>query len=156
MVNRINLKSAIISGIAATAAMTVFTFMAPLMGIKMNIPQMLASTMGLPIIFGWLAHFMVGIILSIIYAGIYIPLTKSESSFKTGAIYSIFPWLMAQMFVMPMMSAINGMGLFSGLFSGSLMLAMASLVGHLVYGVVLGKLYNAQKQEVFVERPATR
>ncbi len=156
MKNRINFKSAVISGIAATAVMTIFTFMAPLMGIKMNIPGMLASTMGLPIIFGWLAHFMVGIILAIFFAGIYLPLTKSESSLKSGAIFSIFPWLMAQIIVMPMMSALNGMGFIAGLFSGSLLLAMGSLAGHLIYGIVLGKLYRKEEEKVYIERPATR
>ena len=156
MKNRINFKSAVISGIAATALMTIFTFMAPLMGIKMNIPEMLASTMGLPILFGWLAHFMVGIILAIFFAGIYLPLTKSESSLKSGAIFSIFPWLMAQIIVMPMMSALNGMGFIAGLFSGSVILAMASLMGHLVYGVVLGKIYKSEKEKVLVARTATR
>ncbi len=156
MKDRINFKSAVIAGIAATAMMTIFTFIAPLMGIKMNIPEMLASTMGLPIVFGWVAHFMVGIILAIIYAGIYVPIANSGSSLKSGAIFSIFPWLMAQIIIMPMMSAMKGMGFIAGLFSGSLILAMASLIGHLVYGVVLGKLYNAEKEKLFVERPATR
>ena len=156
MKGRINFKSAVIAGITATAVMTIFTLMAPLMGIKMNIPEMLASTMGLPIVFGWLAHFMVGIILSIIYAGIYIPIANSGSSLKSGAIFSIFPWVMAQIIIMPMMSAMKGMGFIAGLFSGSLIMAMASLIGHLVYGVVLGKLYNAEKEKLFVERPATR
>ncbi len=143
MKNRINFKSVVIPGIAATAVMTILTSMAPLMGIKMNIPELLASTMGLPIVFGWLAHFMVGIILSIIYAGFYVPITKSESSLKSGAIFSIFPWLIAQVIVMPLMSTMNGMGFIAGLFSGSVILAMASLIGHLVYGLVLGKLYTA-------------
>lgn len=156
MKNLINLKSAIISGIAATVAMTMFTFMAPLMGIKMNIPEMLASTMGLPVVFGWIAHFMVGIILALIYSAIYLNLTESKSSIKSGVIFSLFPWLMAQIIVMPMMHLINGMSFISGIFSGSIILAMASLTGHIVYGAVLGMLYNFEKAKTYVENLSTR
>ncbi len=156
MKNRINLKSAIVSGIAATVAMTLFTFMAPLMGIKMSIPAMLASTMGLPIVFGWIAHFMVGIVLALIYSGIYLRITKGKSSLKNGAAFSLFPWLMAQIIVMPMMKAMNGMSFIAGLFSGSIVLAMASLAGHLIYGIVLGRLYNPEKEKSYVENLSVR
>ena len=152
MKNVFSIKSVLISGIAATAMMTLFTYMAPLMGIKMNIPAMIADAMGLPLVFGWAAHFMIGIILAFIYAGIYLPATKSESSLKNGAIYSLFPWLMAQIVVMPMMSAMKGMDLISGLFSGSILQAMGSLAGHVVYGLVLGKLYSLGIGKKYVEK----
>jgi len=156
MKNLINLKSAIVSGIAATVAMTLFTYMAPLMGIKMNIPEMLASTMGLPIVFGWIAHFMVGIVLAILYGGIYLTSTKSKAGIKSGAVFSLFPWLMAQIIVMPMMNVMNGMSFIAGLFSGSIVLAMASLAGHLLYGLVLGKLYKPEKEISYVENLSVR
>jgi uncharacterized membrane protein YagU involved in acid resistance len=138
-------QSALIAGVIATAAMTAFTYMAPLMGFEMNIPGMLAGTMGAPIIIGWLAHFMIGIILALIYAAIFLPLTKKDASLKSGAIYGIFPWLLAQLMVMPMMMVMNGASFTSGLFSGSIMMAMASLVGHLLYGAVLGGIYGTKK-----------
>jgi uncharacterized membrane protein YagU involved in acid resistance len=56
-----------------------------------------------------------------------------------GAIYSIAPYLMAQLVVMPMM----GMPLFSG----SATLAMGSLIGHIVYGAVLGGIYGEVRAE---------
>ncbi len=49
-----------------------------------------------------------------------------------GALYGIAPWLMAQLAVMPMM----GMPVFSG----SVAMAMGSLVGHLVYGATVGAI----------------
>ena len=45
--------------------------------------------------------------------------------------------------VMPMMSLTNGGSFVSGLFSGSLLITMASLMGHLLYGAVLGSFYKA-------------
>ena len=44
------------------------------------------------------------------------------------------PWLLAQVVVMPMM----GMGLFSGAMS----LAMGSMLGHIIYGGVVGVVYG--------------
>ncbi len=142
MNSNFSINSAMVAGLAATAAMTMFTFMAPLMGISMNIPEMLASTMGAPIIVGWLAHFMVGVILAISFAAIYVPNFSTSNKIKTGAIFSLFPWLMAQVVIMPMMSIMNGGTYFNGFFSGSIVLAAASLMGHLVFGVVLGLLYK--------------
>ena len=53
-----------------------------------------------------------------------------------GALFSVAPWLMAQLVVMPMM----GMGLFSG----SMQLALGSLVGHLMYGAVMGAVVGTR------------
>ncbi|MEJ5351728.1 MAG: DUF6789 family protein [Melioribacteraceae bacterium] len=124
--------------------MTVFTFMAPLMGFEMNIPRMLASTMGAPIIVGWLAHFMIGVVLAFIYAALFLSFTNREPGIKTGALFGILPWLLAQIMVMPMMSVMAGGSYSEGLFSGSFVIAMASLVGHLIFGAVLGWLYKPQ------------
>jgi hypothetical protein len=44
--------------------------------------------------------------------------------------------------VMPMMIVLSGGSFASGLFSGSIIMAMASLAGHLLYGAVLGAIYN--------------
>lgn len=142
MKSNFSIKSAVVAGLIATTAMTIFTFMAPLMGIEMDIPAMLASTMGAPVIIGWLAHFMIGIVLALSFAAVYNPKFGSGNKIKSGVIFSIFPWLMAQIIIMPMMSVMNGGGFINGLFSGSIILAIASLMGHLVFGAVLGALYK--------------
>jgi uncharacterized membrane protein YagU involved in acid resistance len=142
MKSNFSIKSAVVAGLIATVAMTMFTFMAALMGFEMDIPKMLSSSMSAPIVIGWLAHFMIGTILAINYASIYLPNIKQIAGAKSGAIFSIISWLMVQIIVMPMMSMINGGSYTSGLFSGSIMIAMASLIGHLLFGVVLGLLYK--------------
>lgn len=53
-------------------------------------------------------------------------------------LFGIAPWLLAQVVVMPMMGA--------GFFSGSLMAATGSLMGHLVYGAVVGTVYSRSDQ----------
>lgn len=144
MKTRFSIQSALAAGFAATAAMTVFTFMAPLMGFEMDIPKMLAGTMGTPVIVGWVAHFMVGLVLAVIYTAIFLAAIKKVANLRNGAIFGIFPWLVAQLMVMPMMTLMSGGSFVSGLFSGSLLIAIASLMGHLLYGAVLGSLYKQQ------------
>jgi uncharacterized membrane protein YagU involved in acid resistance len=144
MKSQFSIKSALIAGAIATAAMTAFTFMAPLMGFEMNIPAMLASTMGTPIIVGWIAHFMIGEILAINFAVIFLKKTNNIADIKSGALFGLIPWFIAQIMVMPMMSVLAGGSYSSGLFSGSVMIAMASLVGHLIYGGVLGAIYKPE------------
>jgi hypothetical protein len=82
MKTQFSFKSAIITGLAATVAMTAFTFMAPIMGFEMNIPKMLANAMGVPIIVGWLAHFMVGVILTTNYGLIFLSSLNKKPNFK--------------------------------------------------------------------------
>jgi uncharacterized membrane protein YagU involved in acid resistance len=148
MKSQFSIKSALIAGVIATAALTAFTFMAPLMGFEMNIPAMLASTMGTPIIVGWIAHFMIGEILAINFAVIFLKRTNKIADIKSGALFGLIPWFIAQIMVMPMMSVLAGGSYSAGLFSGSVMIAMASLVGHLIYGGVLGAIYKPDYETV--------
>ncbi len=130
----INLGRAVIGGLIGTAVMTmVGLFGAPMMGIPpMNPVAMLAGAMGGSMILGWGGHLMIGVVLALGYAlvGSALP----GPGIARGAMYAIAPFLMAQLLVMPMM----GMPLFSG----SAAMAMGSLVGHIVYGVVLGGIYG--------------
>ena len=131
---RIKWMQAVIAGLIATAVMTaVGIFVAPLMGLPaMNPAEMLAMQMGGVLILGWTAHLMIGTILAVLYAGV-APIIPGPAAAR-GALYGIAPFLLAQIVVMPVM----GMPLFSG----SAALAMGSLIGHLVYGAVLGAIYS--------------
>jgi uncharacterized membrane protein YagU involved in acid resistance len=107
---------------------------APMMGLpKMPIGEMLAGFMGIPVALGWLAHFMIGVVL----AAAYVFTVKDHLSGKPavkGMLFSLIPFFMAQLLVMPMMGA----GLFSANTPAPMMMVMGSLIGHLVYGAVLG------------------
>ena len=136
---------AVIGGLVGTAVMTmVGLFAAPMMGLPpMNPADMLAGAMGGNLVLGWGGHLMIGVVLALGYAlvGSALP----GPGIARGAIYSIAPFSMAQLLVMPMM----GMPLFSG--SGSASMAMGSLVGYIVYGAILGQIYG----EVRVTQVAT-
>lgn len=122
------------AGVVGTAVMTVVgLWVAPLMGMPaMNPAQMLAGAMGGSPVLGWVGHFMIGTILALIYAAV-APALPGPPVLR-GALYGIAPFLLAQIAVLPMM----GMPLFSG----SATMAMGSLVGHLVYGGVVGAIYG--------------
>ncbi|MEO6443543.1 MAG: DUF6789 family protein [Gemmatimonadaceae bacterium] len=132
---RINWGKAVLAGIIGTLVMTaVGVWVAPMMGIpRMNPAELLAQPMG-SLALGWVGHLMIGSILAIIYAAVSGRLPGAP--WMRGALFSIAPWLMAQLVVMPMM----GMPVFSG----SATLAMGSLIGHLVYGAVVGAVYGAE------------
>ena len=130
----IDFGRAVIGGLIGTAVMTmVGLFGAPMMGIPpMNPADMLAGAMGGSLILGWGGHLMIGVVLALGYA--LVASALPGPGIARGAIYAVGPFLMAQLLVMPMM----GMPLFSG----SAAMAMGSLVGHIVYGVVLGGIYG--------------
>lgn len=121
------------AGLAGTLVMTAIgLWIAPAMGLpRMNPAEMLASKMGGVAILGWLGHMMIGSILALIYAAFAASRLPGPPAVR-GAVFSLVPWLMAQVVVIPMM----GMPLFSG----SMTMAMGSLVGHLVYGAVVGAI----------------
>jgi uncharacterized membrane protein YagU involved in acid resistance len=125
---------AVVGGLVATAVMTVLMLMAPAMGLPpMNIGAMLGSVMGGGHVLGWMAHFVIGTVLAIIYAAIFAT-RLSGTALLRGALYGLVPWLTAQIVVIPMMGA--------GLFGGSFGAGFGSLMGHLVYGAVLGRIYG--------------
>jgi len=119
------------AGLLGTLLMTaVGLYGAPMMGIPgMNPADMLASRMGGITILGWLGHLMIGVVLAVAYAKVFLRRLPGPAVAR-GAVFSLIPWLMAQLMVMPMM----GMPLFSG----SMTMAGGSLIGHLVYGAILG------------------
>lgn len=137
---KIRFPKAIAAGVVGTAVMTVVSvYVAPMMGMpRMNPAEMLAGQMGGNMMMGWAAHFLVGVVLAVIYAVVAGGLPGPVA--VRGALFGIAPWLVAQAVMMPMM----GMGMFSG----SMMLAGGSLIGHLLYGAVVGLVYGAPDQSI--------
>lgn len=100
---------------------------------KMPIGEMLAGFMHLPVVVGWVMHFMIAIVLA---AGYVLFFRSKISGIKVvkGILYGLIPFFMAQVMVMPMMGA----GFFSGNTEAPMLMVMGSLLGHVVYGAVLG------------------
>ena len=125
---------AIVGGLVGTLAMTaVGLWIAPLMGLPpMNPADMLGGAMGGNMVLGWSGHLMIGLVLALIYAMV-APWLPGPPPVR-GALYGLAPWILAMVAVMPMM----GMPVFGGAAEP----AIGSLVGHLVYGAILGGIYG--------------
>lgn len=139
---RPNVGKVILGGFIGTLAITLMMYkLAPMMGLmKMDIAAMLGSMLG-----GWtmglMMHFVNGtIIFPLIYAYLFFRLLPGAPPVK-GMAWGVILWAVAQLMVMPMM----GQGIFS-LKSGSIMPAMGSLMGHIVYGLLLGWIGGATGQ----------
>ena len=139
-----NIGRAILGGLVGTIVLTLLMYIgAPMMGIpKMDIAAMLGSLLG-----GWtmgmVMHFVNGVLIfPLIYTFVLfsrlpgIPATK-------GILWGLTLWLIAGLMVMPMMGA----GIF-GTANGGMMAAAASLMGHIVYGALLGVIAGGPAQRL--------
>jgi len=136
--DNVNVKKTVTAGLVGTLAMTVLMLVAPMMGMpKMDMGNMLGAMnpiMTMPYWLGWVMHFIIGVMLTFMYSALVINKLPS-SGWKRGAIWGLIPFFITQIAVMPMM----GSGFFTG---GNMNMIMGSLLGHLVYGVVVGIMYG--------------
>jgi uncharacterized membrane protein YagU involved in acid resistance len=130
----------ILAGLVGTVVMTGFMLMAPMMGMpEMNIGRMLGMFMGFPELAGWSAHFMIGSVLAVFYAALAQQKLPGNGPIR-GMLFGLIPWLMAQVIVNPRMGA----GVFAMNTPTPMSMVMGSLMGHLVYGAVVGAVYGTQ------------
>ncbi len=121
-------------GLSATSAMTILMLIAPMMGMpKMLIGKMLAGFMHLPVGIGWILHFVIGTLLATMFILVWKKRLPGNAAVK-GMLFSLIPFFVAQIAVMPVMGA----GFFSMNTPVPMMMVLGSLIGHLVYGTVLG------------------
>ena len=125
---------AALGGFVGTLVMTGMMYVvAPMMGLHMDIAAMLGSLLGGSWTAGMMMHFVNG---SVIFPAIYVYALYAYlpgNPALRGTIWGVALWLVAQTVVMPMMGA----GLFSSAMGG-IMAAMGSLLGHFLYGSLLG------------------
>lgn len=131
---------AILGGFVGTVVITVMMyFVAPMMlGQPMDMAAMLGGMLGGSWAMGMLAHLVAGmVIFPAIYAYFLYRVLPGEPWLK-GTIWGIVLWFLSQAVVTPMI----GGGFFSA-DAGGLMAVMASLIGHALYGVLLGGIAGA-------------
>lgn len=135
---------AMFGGAVATAAMTAMMyFVAPMMGLNMDIAAMLGSMLGGSWAAGMMMHVLIG---TVIFPAIYVYALYARlpgSAAIKGTIWGVALWLVAQLVVMPMMGA----GVFSSAMGG-MMAVMGSLVGHILYGSLLGVIAGAPEPHI--------
>ncbi len=131
-----NIGKTIGGGFIGSLVMTMMMyFVAPMMGLKMDIAAMLGGMLGIGWTGGMLLHLANGtIIFPLIYAFVLYGWLPGGPVLK-GITWGVSLWLIAQVVVMPMMGA----GMFSAAMGG-MMAAGGSLVGHVLYGALLGAI----------------
>lgn len=139
---KLDMARSIMGGFVGTVAITMMMyFVAPrMLGHPMDIAKMLGSMLGGNWWAGMVMHFINGtIIFPLIFAYLLYSLLPGGPAVK-GAIWGVVLWLLAQAVVLPMMGA----GFFS-IYSGGIKAVISSLMGHLVYGALLGWISGRPK-----------
>jgi hypothetical protein len=135
---------AALGGFIGTVVMAGMMYgVAPMMGLRMDIAAMLGNMLGGSWTAGLMMHFVNG---SVIFPAMYTYVLYAQlpgSPAIRGTIWGVVLWLIAQTVVMPMMGA----GLFSSAMGGA-MAAMGSLIGHVLYGSLLGVIASAPEPHV--------
>ncbi len=131
---RPNVMKLMLGGFLGTLVMTAMMyFVAPMLGVKMDIAAMLGSMLGGSWMAGMVMHFVNGTVMFPLIYGYLLESRLPGPPVMRGAIWGVILWLIAETMVMPMMGA----GLFHSA-SGGMMAAAGSLMGHLLYGGTLG------------------
>ena len=137
-----NLKRAVAAGLVGTAVMTFLMLVAPVVGLpRMAIGQLLSTVLAVSVAFlpigpaaGWALHALFGVALAIIYAAAFVGRLPGKPLAR-GALYGVLVFVLAQLLFMPLVGA----GVFS---RGDVPMILGSLVGHLVYGGLVGIIYG--------------
>jgi hypothetical protein len=139
-----NLTKAILGGLVGTVMMTMMMrFVAPLiLGHPMDIAGMLANMMGGVWELGMAAHLMNGLVIfPLVYAFLVFRYLPGPPLLK-GVLWGSALWLAAEAMIMPM----AGAGFFSSRIGGA-KAVFAALMGHLVYGALLGYIAGPAVQD---------
>ena len=131
---RPNVTRLVFGGLAGTLAMTTMMYLvAPMMGVRMDIAAMLGSVLGGSWAAGMAMHILNGTVVFPLAYGYLVVSRLPGPPVIRGALLGTGLWVVAQTIVMPAMGA----GLFSAAVGG-MVAAVGSLVGHLLYGTILG------------------
>ncbi len=137
------LGKTIIGGLVGTLAMTVIIMLAPLMGMpKMSPPDMLATTMGAPVIVGWMMHFVTGIMFAAIYTYLFTSKVSINNVYLKGAAFGLAVFICAQI----LMAIMKTMLPMPDMVGPLILIMMGSIIGHIIYGVVVAKMIEAKPE----------
>ena len=134
-----------VAGFVATVVLSVMMVAKGMMGImpELDVIAMLSAMMGAPAVMGWMGHFMIGTLAWGIGFAVLFDRIPGSSAIAKGVVFGIAAWLGMMVMVMPM----AGAGLF-GMAMG-IMAPMMTLVLHVIFGAVLGAVFQAQAKPAF-------
>jgi hypothetical protein len=131
-----NMWKAITGGFIGTVMLTLMErFVAPMMGVRMDIVAKLGEMTHTGMAGGLFVHFLQGtVIFPLIYTYLLYRFLPG-APWQKGLLWSVILWLGLETVMMPMM----GGGFFSSQMGG-MKAVMAAFIGHLVYGAILGAI----------------
>ena len=134
-----NTWKAIAGGFIGTVMFTLMMrFVAPMMGIRMDIVAKLGEMTHTGMAGGLFMHFLNGtVIFPLIYVYLLYRLLPG-APWQKGLLWGVILWLGVEIVMMAMM----GSGIFS-METGGMKAVVAALMGHLVYGAILGAIAGA-------------
>lgn len=125
--------------------MTLLMLAAPMMGMPpMNLGAMLGGMLGTSTTVGWLMHFMIGLLFTVAYAFFFNQRLPISGPVARGVAYGGLVFVLAQV----MFAIMRAMGLMPAAGEGMLLGLVGSLMGHLLFGAVLGGFFSAQHATV--------
>lgn len=132
-----NIVKGMVAGFAATVVLSLLMMGKTMMGVMpdLDVVAMLAKMMNSSLAMGWVAHFMIG---TVVWGGafaLFNGLIPGNGLVSKGIVFGIIDWILMMIAVMPM----AGAGLF-GMNLG-IMAPMMTLILHIIFGAVLGKVY---------------
>ena len=134
-----NIGRAFAGGFVGTVIFTLMMrFVAPMMGVRMDIVAKLGEMTHAGMAGGILVHLLNGMV---IFPLIYLYLLYRRlpgAPWQKGLLWGVILWLALEMVMMPMM----GGGMFSSEMGG-MKAVMAALIGHLIYGAIFGAIAGA-------------
>ena len=141
-----NITRTILGGFVGTLMMSLMMkFAAPMItGKEMDIAAMLGNMMGGIYALGMTAHIMLGVL---VFPLIYITILRHVlpgTPIIKGFLFGTILWLIAEILVMPM----AGAGFFMSEIGGA-KAVMAALMGHLVYGGLLGIFVGREHSDCY-------
>jgi uncharacterized membrane protein YagU involved in acid resistance len=147
-------KRAAMAGAIGTAVLTALWLVEPSIGLpRIAIGQILSTFMSVSVghlnmgtAGGWIVHLGVGIVLALVYAKLFADRLPGRPAFR-GAAYGVMVFLLSQAAFMPLV----GSGFFS---RGDVELLAGSLLGHIVFGAVIGWIYDLPARTRTLSAPA--
>jgi uncharacterized membrane protein YagU involved in acid resistance len=127
-----NVQAGVIGGLAGGVVFGVMMHMMGMMGMVAMLVG--ASAVGV----GWFVHLVISLILGVGYALVLGPATQSYGrGLGLGAAYGVLAWVVGALVVMPAWLGMSEMIFVIG--QDQIM----SLIGHVVFGLILGAAYHA-------------
>lgn len=141
-----NTRRAALAGLVGTGSMTALWMVEPKLGLPLlAVGNILSSLLAVvtaygsvgPVV-GWTIHLVIGVTLSLLYAAALVGRLPGPPIIR-GLLYGLLIFILAQLVFMPLVGA----GVFS---RGEPPMLLGSLIGHLVYGGLVGVIYGGSSR----------